>query len=55
MKEQAYYEGVKGEKGRWGVTVIQSIDVGWTGSFFTRQEERVMPDTAVRPCLPKRK
>lgn len=28
IKEQAYYEGVKGEKGGWGVTVIWSIDVG---------------------------
>lgn len=55
MKEPAYYEGVKGEKGRRGVTVLQSIDVGWAGSFFTRQEERVMPDTAVRPRLLKRK
>lgn len=50
MKEEAYYGGLKGEKGVWGITLMQPIYVGWIWEFFTKREEEVMADTAMRPC-----
>lgn len=47
--------GVKGEKGRWGVTLIQTTYVGWIWEFLLRREEGVMADTAMRPHTLERK